>query len=268
MATFVLWFLCSIVPNRIVRGILRATIIAILCSPGILIGHGIGIAPTLFALYVQPSVFTLGSMLIVWIIALGVIFGVPALRNEQREWPLKAKGVFLNAHIVKFFFLGLIAATLMAAFVYTDDRSGLWGAVFKYGLFFAGAGINLSLCYWATLEKQANPIATPALFAAPVFLAAAPTVGLLWYGGGAVGGLLAGGHRRGAGRVALGIFSLLFLNSAYRIYAAATAPAHVTIGGGVMGNAAMAALFAVLVVASWWIFMRQPARPLNAGKDA
>ncbi|MCH6573735.1 MAG: hypothetical protein IH795_00815 [Bacteroidetes bacterium] len=43
------------------------------------------VAPTLFVLYAQPSIFTFGSMLIVWIIALGVIFGVPALRNDRSE---------------------------------------------------------------------------------------------------------------------------------------------------------------------------------------
>ena len=49
-ATFIAWYLSNIVPARIPRGILRATIIALLCSPGIMIGHGFGVAPTLFAL--------------------------------------------------------------------------------------------------------------------------------------------------------------------------------------------------------------------------
>ena len=112
-ATFIAWYLCNIVPARIPRGILRATIIALPCSPGIMIWHGFGVAPTLFALEVQPSIFTFASMLIIWIIALSMIFGVPALRNDQSEWPPSAASVFLRTHMIKFVFFGVIAATLL-----------------------------------------------------------------------------------------------------------------------------------------------------------
>ena len=267
MATFVAWYLCNIVPARIPRGILRATIIALLCSPGILIGHGLGVAPTLFALYVQPSIFTFGSILIVWTIALGVIFGVPALRNDRSEWPPSAEDIFLRAHIVKFVFFGVVAATCMQAFIFADQRRELWLVALKYGLFFAGAIFNLALCYWATRSKRANPGLTPVLFAAPALLVAAPTLALMWYGGGAIGGLIGDGRQRSACWISLGVFSLLFANSAYRVYAAAVAPAHVTIGGGVAGNAVMAAVFLVLGLAPWLILQRQNRAKANATND-
>jgi hypothetical protein len=146
IATFVAWYLCNLIPARIPRGIIRATIISFLCSPGILIGNGLGVAPTLFALYVQPSIFTLGSMLVIWIIALGAIFGVPALRTAQNEWPPSAADIFLRAYIFKFAFFGVVAATMMQAFILADQRRELW------------------------------------------------LVALMWYGGGAVGGLV--GDRR------------------------------------------------------------------------
>ena len=266
-ATFIAWYLCNIVPARIPRGILRATIIALLCSPGIIIGHGFGVAPTLFALYVQPSIFTLGSMLIVWIIALSVIFGVPALRNDRSEWPPSAASIFLRAHMIKFVFFGVIAATLMQAVVFSDQLREVWLVVLMYGLFFAGAIVNLVLCYWATRSRQANPMATPVLFAAPALWVASPTLALFWYGGGAIGGLIGDGRQRGAGWISLGIFSLLFANSAYRVYAAAVAPAHVTIGGGVAGNAAMAAVFIVLGLGSWLMLRRQNRAKASAAND-
>ena len=267
MATFVAWYLCNIVPARIPRGILRATIVALLCSPGILIGHGLGVAPTLFALYVQPSVFTFVSMLIVWIIALGVIFGVPALRNDRIEWPPSAEDIFLRAHLVKFVFLGVVAATLMQAFIFADQRRELWLVALMYGLFFAGAIFNLLLCYWATRSKQVNPLVTPVLFAAPALLVAAPTLALMWYGGGAIGGLIGDGRQRVACWISLGVFSLLFANSAYRVYAAAVAPAHVTIGGGVAGNAVMAAVFVVLGLAPWLMLWRQNQAKASTTND-
>ncbi len=259
MTTFVVWHLCIIVPAPIPRGILRATVIAVLCSPGILIGHGLGVAPTVFVLYVQPSIFTFASILIVWIIALGVIFGVPVLRNDRNEWPPSAEGVFLRAYRVKFVFLGVVAATLMQALIFADQRRELWLVVLKYGLFFAGAIFNLAFCYWAARSKQANPLVTPVLFAIPTLLVAPPTLALMWYGGGAIGGLIGDGRQRSACWMSLGVFSILCVNSVFRVYAAVVAPAHVTIGGGVGGNAAMAAVFVVLGLAPWFILGRRAA---------
>ncbi len=257
IATFLGWYLCVRIPRPIPRGVLRATIVAFFCSPGILIGHGIGVAPTLFALFVQPPVFTLGSMLVVWIISLAIIFGIPALRNDRSKWPPTVEEIFLNAYLVKFVFFGVIVATLLQATILADQSSGIWIAVVTYGLFFAGAIANLILCYWITRIRQANPLLTPLLFAAPSLLVSAPTLALMWYGGGAFGGLLGSGRQRSARWIALITFSLLAINSAYRIYAAANAPAHVTIGGGVLGNAAMAMVFIVLAIAPWVLYWRQ-----------
>lgn len=255
--TFIAWYFCNIVPAHIPRGILRATIIALLCSPGILIGHGIGVAPTVFAVYVQPSIFTFGSILIVWFIALSVIFGVPTLRNDRSEWPPSVASIFLKAHVFKFVYLGVVAATLIQAFIVSDQGRELWLMTLMYGLFFAGAIFNLVLCYWATRSKQANSLTTPVFFAAPVSLVAGPALALMWYGGGAIGGLIGDGRPRAACWMSLGVFSFLFANSAYRVYVAAVAPAHVKIGGGVAGNAVMAAVFVVLGLGPWLILWRQ-----------
>jgi hypothetical protein len=256
VAAFLAWYLCSLIPGRMPRGILRATFIALLCSPGIIIGHGFAVVPSLFALYVQPSIFTLGPMLVVWLIALGIIFGVPALRDQRNTWPPAAEDMFLRAYAPKFVYLGVVAAVLMLAMMYADQRRALWAAALKYGLFFAGAAVNLTLCYWTTRTKQASPVLTPLFFSAPALLATAPTVPFLWYGGGVIGGLIGSGRERIAAWVSLGIFGLLFANAMFRIYLAATAPPHVTIGGGVAGNATMAAVFAGLGIAGWWILRR------------
>jgi len=45
----------------------------------------------------------------------------------------------------------------------------------------------------------------------------------------------------------------------FRVYLAATAASHVTIGGGVAGNAAFAAVFANMGIVAWWT-LRRPAR--------
>ena len=168
LATFVAWYLCSLIPGRTPRGILRAIIIALLCSPGIIIGHGFAVVPSLFALYVQPSIFTLGPMLVVLVIALGIIFGVPALRNHSSSWPPSAEDIFLKAYVPKFVFFGIVSAVLMLALIYTDQQRAMWVIALKYGLFFAGALINLTLCCWATRVKQARPLLTPLFFCCSV----------------------------------------------------------------------------------------------------
>jgi hypothetical protein len=256
VATFVAWYICSLIPGRKPRGILHATFIALLCSPGIIIGHGFAVVPSLFALYVQPSIFTLGPILVVLVIALGVIFGIPALRNHRSVWPPSAEDIFLRAYAPKFVFFGVVAAVLMLALIYADQRRALWVVTLKYGLFFAGAVVNLTLCYWATRTKRARPFLTPLFFSAPTLLATAYTVPFMWYGGGAIGGLIGSGRQHIAAWVSLGVFALLFSNSTFRIYLAATAPSHVTIGGGVAGNAVMAAVFASVGIAAWWTLRR------------
>ena len=253
---FVAWYGCGPIPGRVPRGMLRATIIALLCSPGVLIGHGFAVVPSLFALYAQPSLFTLGAMLVVWIIALGIIFGVPALRNHRNAWPPSTGDILLSAHAPKFVFFGIVAALLMRTLVYSDQWRAPWGVTLQYGLFFAGAVVNLTLCYWVTRAKQARPFLTPILFAAPVFAVSGATVLFLWYGGGALGGLIASGRQRVAAWVALGVFGLLSANSIFRTYLAATALPHVKIGGGVAGNAALAAVFAGVGLAAWWMLRR------------
>jgi len=256
VTTFVAWYVCSLIPGRTPRGILRATFIALLCSPGIIIGHGFAVVPSLFALYVQPSIFTLGPMLVVLVIALGIIFGVPALRNHGSAWPPSAEDIFLRAYAPKFGFFGIVSAVLMLALIYTDQQRAIWVIVLKYGLFFAGAVINLTLCYWAARVKQARPFLTPFFFAAPLLLATAPTVPFMWYGGGAIGGLIGSGRQRIAAWVSLSVFALLSANSTFRIYLAATAPSHVTIGGGVAGNAVMAVVFAAVGFVACWTLRR------------
>lgn len=256
VTTFLGWYVCGLIPSRTTRGVLRATLIALLCSPGVVIGHGFAVVPSLFALYVQPTIFTLVPMLVVWLIAMGVIFGVPALRNDRSAWPPSAEEIFLKAYAPKFVFFGVIAAVLMLALLYTDRQHAQWVVVLKYGLFFAGSVGNLTLCYWATRKKGARPLLAPLFFSAPALFAAAPTVPFMWYGGGAIGGLIGGRRQRIAAWISLGVFGLLFVNSTYRIYLAATAQPHVKIGGGVAGNAAMAAVFGGLGVVAWWTLRR------------
>jgi hypothetical protein len=85
---------------------------------------------------------------------------------------------------------------LMVTVLYADDtRYGVM-QVIRYALFFAGAVINFVLCFRAVTSKNANPYLVPVLFAAPVFFGTAPTVSLLWLGGGAVGSLAACGRQR------------------------------------------------------------------------
>ena len=167
VGAFIGWYACGPIQATSVRCVARASLIAFLCAPGVLVGHGIGVAPTLFALTVQPP-FTLISIAITWLIALGLIFGIPALRTHQNRWPPSVQEFFIDGYLFKFLLFGLIHAMLMVTV----------------------------LCFRAVTSKNANPYLVPVLFAAPVFFGTAPTVSLLWLGGGAVGSLAACGRQR------------------------------------------------------------------------
>ena len=251
LAAFVSWYVCGLIADRATRGILRGAFVALLCSPGIVVGHGIGVVPSIVALYWQPSIFSLVPVLVVWAIAMGVIFWIPALRNHRNAWPPTADEIFLRAYVAKFIFFGIIAAVLMMALVFGNYPRAAWVEALQYVAFFGGALANLALCYRATRAKQANSFATPLLFAAPALPAASPIVFFMWYGGGAIGGLVGSGRRRVASWFSLSFLALLSAYALFRTYLAATAQPHVTIGGGVAGNAALAALFAVVAIVAW-----------------
>ena len=61
----------------------------------VLVGHGIGVAPSLFALIAQPPV-ALVSIGITWLIALALICGIPALREHQNRWPPSLQELFID----------------------------------------------------------------------------------------------------------------------------------------------------------------------------
>jgi len=257
VGAFIGWYACGPIKATAVRCVARASLIAFLCAPGVLVGHGIGVAPTLFALTVQPPPFTLISIALAWVIALGLILGVPALRTHQNRWPPSVQEFFIDGYLFKFLLFGLIHAMLIVAVLYADDTYYYTMQGIGYALFFAGAAINFVLCFRAVTSRNANPYLVPVLFAAPVFFGTAPTVGLLWLGGGAVGSLAARRRHRLAAHISAAVFLLLAANSLLRSYRAIDAPSHVTIGGGVAGNAAMAALFVVLAIVSWWALNRR-----------
>lgn len=87
IVAFTGWYACGPISATAVRSVARASLIALLCAPGVLVGHGIALSPTLFALYVQPSIFTFGSIGIVWLLTLGLIFGIGPLRRQKNRWP-------------------------------------------------------------------------------------------------------------------------------------------------------------------------------------
>ena len=258
VGAFIGWYACGPIRATSVRCVARASLIAFLCAPGVLVGHGIGVVPTLFALTVQPP-FALISIAITWLITLGLIFGIPALRTHQNRWPPSVQEFFIDGYIFKFLLFGLIHGMLIVTVLYADDTHYYTMQVIGYALFFAGAVINFVLCFRAVTSKNANPYLVPVLFAAPVFFGTAPTVSLLWIGGGLVGSLAARRRHRLAAHISAAALLLLAANSLLRSYRAIDAPSHVTIEGGVAGNAAIAALFIVLAIVSWWALNRRGA---------
>jgi hypothetical protein len=250
------WYACGPIPSALARGVVRASLVAALCAPGVLIGHGIAPAPTVFALVVQPSLFTLASIGTVWIAALGVIFAVPALRRQTNGWPPRVREVFIEGYGGKFLLFGVIYAMLLLG-AQTGAGSGPVAETVKYLLVLSAPGVNAWLCYLAAGSKRANPYLTPLLFAAPVLLVTPPPVALLWFGGGAVGALVARDRGRVAGGLSAAVCVLLALNFGERSFMAIDAPSHVTIEWGVAGNAAAAGVFVLLALLSWWLRPRR-----------
>ena len=147
VGAFIGWYACGPIQATSVRCVARASLIALI---------------------VQPP-FALISIGITWLIALGLIFGIPALRTHQNRWPPSVQELFIDGYIFKFLLFGLLHAMLMVTVLYADEtRYGAMQGI-GYALFFAGAAINFVLCFRAVTSKNANPYLVPVLFAAPVF---------------------------------------------------------------------------------------------------
>ena len=257
VVAFVGWYACGPISRRSIRGIARSALIAVLCAPGLLIGHGIGIAPTAYALYVQPSVFTLSSIGLVWLISLAIVFAIPPLREHRNDWPPSASEVLLRGYPAKFLLVGLLGLLIVAVAVNLDRR---YETIIGLCSFFAGACVNFVLCRWATRDRRAPAYVTPAYFAAPALLGQVFVLGLFWYGSGVVGALAGHGNHRSASRISLLVTLPMSIVSLERAYRAAHAPPHVVIGGGIAGNVAMAAVFAAAGVFAWWYLGRHSTR--------
>jgi hypothetical protein len=253
LVAFVGWYACGPIPRRVPRCIARATLIAVPCAPGLLIGHGLGVAPTAYALYVQPSVFTLLSILVVWLIMLGVICAIPALREHRNSWPPSATEVFIRGYPLKFVLFGMFTVGLTAAALNFDDHLMTWVAVCSL---FGGAAVNFVLCNRVAREKGAQPYLTPAWFAAPVLLGLVIELGFFWYAGGLAGALIGHGKQRLVSRISPFAMLPMAAVSLERAYSAWGAPSHVHIGGGVAGNLSLAAVYIALGAIGWWLFRR------------
>lgn len=254
--TFVGWYLAGLISQPVARGVVRATLIAVLCSPGVVIGHGLAVVPALFALAVQPTIYTLGLMAIVWVAALAAILGVPALRRQSSTWPPVSGELFVSGYPGKLLLLGVLAAVIMRALIFASYQQDAAIMLLKYALFFAGAAVNLVLSYRVARDLQAPPLLIALPFALPSLMVASSTVPLVWYAAGAIGGLAGSGRHTAANRIVVALFLFLVAGSLFRTYLAANAEAHVTIQGGIAGNAAAAILYAAMGIFSWWLLRR------------
>lgn len=263
IAAFFGWFACGPVGNTAARGVARASLVAVLCAPGILIGHGFGVAPTVFALAVQPSVFTFGSIGIVWLIALGLVFGVRPLRLQRNGWPPSVRELLVDGYVGKFLLFGLVTTLVLVATLQAADSMPI--RALEYTLLLGGAAVNFGLCFLAARLRNPQPFLVPILFSAPVLFGAVFVVGLLWYAGGAAGALAARGRGSVAGIVSSVACGLLALNFLERSVRAVDAPSHVTIEGGVAGNAGFALFFVVLAAVSWWWLRRYRGPTVGEG---
>ena len=120
------------------------------------------------------------------------------------------------------------------------------------------AAVNLTLCYWANRIKQARPFLTPP-FSFPHPHCSRPHPPCFSCGTGEVLSedlLEADVHVSRPGYRWASSRSNLPMRCFLRFYLAATAPSHVVIGGGVAGNAGLAAVFATMGIVAWWTLRR------------
>ena len=250
VSTFFGWYLLGAVRDERSRNSARALLVALLCSPGVLVGHGIGVAPGVYALFVQPGVFSIGPILVVWLIAMAVIFNTPALRAGP-AWPYTWHQIFVAGHPAKFLLYGVTAVVALNLLSYGGMSRWVWPVVAS-DLFMLGCALaNLLLCQRAEREKSAQVWTIPLWFALPALIVATPTLFAFWYAAGVTGSLWSDGRHATAARVATGALGVLAALYAWRIQLAATAASHVHIPGGVTGNLILSVVCVVAALLAW-----------------
>ncbi len=107
LVAYFVWHGCGQINNAPMRGMLRAALVALLCTPGIAVGHGIMPVPSLFGLFVQP-LFTLLPVAIGCLFALIITFTGNGKRNPATGWP--SLSLLLRYSPAKLVLFGVITA--------------------------------------------------------------------------------------------------------------------------------------------------------------
>lgn len=265
----VAWHLCGRIEGAQPRALARAILVGLLCAPGVLVGHGIGVLPGIVALGLQPSPFSLGPVAVVAALTYVLIMKTPRLRDAAGSTGLSLAAVFAPAWAMKLFVLGVVATVLF--------QSGLLlrlslhdGFVVVHLLFLGLMYLHFAICRAvASSESSARqwllplPLAVPmalmgwsALAAGAFMVLLRPA--LLYLAG--MAGVAAARGRRGVVAVLVVLVHLLY--AAYLLYLAQyasnlTGASHVA--GGVWGNLMAAAGTVVLgAIVTWFATRRTP----------
>ena len=256
----ILWQLCGQIDDPSRRAAARSAAVALLCTPSLLFGHGVGLMPGVVAIALQPSPFSIVPVLVVGAVTFVILMSSARLRDERRTG-FSLAAVFVPAHPFKLLVAGLVAyAVLRSASIAWFAHPAAF--LLQPALLVAAAYLHFAICRAVARERPvpvamlALPFALPALlFSLRVLLVGAIVAlvqPLTLYVAGLAGALAARG-RFGAASWLAGAAHLAY--AAYAAYLAfyaggASTPAYVP--GGVWGNLALAACLVALGSMSVW----------------
>jgi len=238
-AAFLGWTVLGWIRSSVGRAVARSVFVALTATPTILAGHGVAVVPAWFLLF-EESLHPFAWIPIGTTTVLGLILvlTIRPLREARTAWPLDVGAVLVRPAYPKALLLGVLAfLSFAAAYQPISDHWQL-----QILCLLLGAGANFAFCHHAARRFQRTGAFLPLFFAGPIGVTSILVYSIAWYIAGFAGQLVASGKAQRAlwlGAVTFGVLCVLVTEHTLQAFRARDL-SHVTIQGGVAGNASMA----------------------------
>lgn len=234
------WIGLGLVRSEVARALVRSGWIALWGAPSVLAGHGVAFVPAYYLLIAEPlHPFGLIPIASVWVLLAVLTLAIGPLRRLRTERPFDLWRALVHPAYPKLFLYGVEMLLLFGALF--EPIADHWQAQFAF--LFAGGAPAYLFCRRAALSFGRKEMVLPLAFAAPIAVSGVFAYAILWYLAGLAGQLVATRRPERALWLGAGTFAVLSLVSVRRTLVATEYRdvSHVTIQGGVAGNAGIAA---------------------------
>ena len=257
------WTWLGFINSGLLRATMRSGLIAVCIAPSVILGEGIGFAPTIILLF-SPNYSKIGLILnlFIWIVGFLFILACPGLRASRTQRPLRLVKELLNPPHFKLFLFG-IAAFLLIQGNFRVLHS--WGV--SIIVMFAAILLHYVLCMSASRISGRKSWILALPFSTPILLSGAYFTSAVWFLAGVAGVMISIHEKKKALLMAALASTLMLLSSVQSTLSAIkfknTPQIHIS--GGILGNGILMGAFFICAT-FFWVFLWKYKKQYQNGR--